>query len=265
MAGQEVLNSTANINIPDTVSMWFQQNFTGDYVELGDLIVDGISLTPEFLDFRSYRNGLNSIRKRLLTATNATMTLTLNEPNIVNLQRVIFGGAIASGESIVAFEGRHLTVQNDGGAGGGEYIDLADAGETDFRNITVTGMYLTTDVLEATNLLSANGTLDTDGRFRFDGTDAGAGEGTIVYLKYQVTLSGMLSSEIYGSTEATVEGAARMQARNEQGGVTQIWDLASVALAPNGDMPFPLDAIQTIPLTATLQERSGTFGKVYTV
>jgi hypothetical protein len=261
MAGQEVLNSTNNINIPDTVSMWFQQDFTGDFTELGDLIVDGISLTPEFLDFRSYRNGLNSIRKRLLTATAATMTLTLNEPNIVNLQRVVFGGAIATGDTVTALEGRHLTVERDGA---GEFIDLATAGETAFGDITVTGMYLTDDVTEATNLLSANGTVNTDGQFRFDGTDAGAGEGTIVYLKYSISMTSMLSSEIFGSTTATIQGAARFQARNEQGGVTQIWDLASVSLAPNGDMPFPLDAIQTIPLTATLEERSGTFGKVYT-
>jgi hypothetical protein len=259
---QEVLNSTNNINIPDTVSMWFQQDFTGAYTELGDILIDGISLTPEFLDFRSYRNGLNAIRKRLLTATNAEMTMTLHEPNIVNLQRVIYGGAVASGESISAFEGRHLTVQRDVT---GEYIDFTDAGEANFGDITVTGMYLATDVLEATNLLLANGTLDTDGLFRFDGTDAGAGEGTIVYVRYTVDYASMFSSEIYGSTAATIEGAARMQARNEQGGVQQIWDLASVTLAPNGDMPFPLDAIQTIPMTATLQERSGTFGKVYTL
>lgn len=257
---QEVLNSSNNINIPDTVSMWFQENFTGNFRELGDLIVDGISLTPEFLDFRSYRNGLNAIRKRLLTAKNATMTLTLNEPNIENLKRVTFGGAIASGDSITVFEGRHLTVGRDAT---NEYIDLTDAGETDLGNITVTDIYAISDVTEATNLISANGTPDTDGKFYFDGTDAGAGEGTVVLVKYQIAATGLHSTEIYGSATATIQGAARMQARNTQGGVFQVWDLASVTLAPNGDMPFPLDAIQTIPLTATLEERSGTFGKVY--
>ena len=76
---QEAFNSANNINIAHNVSMWFQRDFVGDFVELGDLLVDGVTLAPEFADFRSYRNGINALRKRLLTSRTASMTATLNE------------------------------------------------------------------------------------------------------------------------------------------------------------------------------------------
>ena len=258
---EELLNSTENIFIPHGISFWFQDGFLGDYKELGDLIVDGVSLAPEFLDFRSYRNGLNAVRKRLLTAKNAEIAMTLNEPNIVNLQRTLFGGAINSSQSITVLEGRHLKVTSDAL---GDYVDLVDASETDFANITVVGLYNTTDVTLETNLISANLTPDTDGKVFIDGTDTGLSNGTTVYVCYEVTVSSMRSTEIYGASDTVIEGAARMQARNQQGGIVQIWDLSSVHLAPNGDLAYGLDAIQTVPLLATLQERSGTFGTIYT-
>lgn len=256
---QEVLNSTNNINIADTVSAWFQQDWTGSWYELGDCVVDGVSLTPEFLEFRSYRNGLNSLRKRILSATAAEITMTLNEPNIVNLQRVTYGGTISSGDSVTVYEGRHVTIGTDAE---GDYIDLSEL-ETGPRDTTITGIYEVTDVTQATNLLSANVTPNTDFRYHFDATDIGSSPGDIVYVTYEVAMTSMYSTEIFGSSTSSIEGAFRLQVRNETGGVVQVWDLASVTLAPNGDMPLPLDGIQTIPMTATLQERSGTFGRVY--
>jgi hypothetical protein len=257
---QEILNSTNNIQIPHSVSFWFQNAYAGDFLELGDLIVDGVSITPDFLEFRSYRNGLNALRKRLLQAKNASITLTLNEPNIYNLQRVVYGSAVSSGATVDVLEGRHLQVIMDGQ---GDYVSLADAGESDFANITVTGIYAVTDVLHATNLISSDISLDTDGRAIFDATDTGVASGQTVYVTYTINTDSMYSSEIFGASNATIEGAAKLQARNTQGGVVQIWDLASVQLAPNGDMTLALDAVQTIPMLATLQERSGTFGTVY--
>ena len=257
---QEILNSNENINIPHTISFWFQKDFTGEYLELGDILDVAVTLGLEFFDFRSYRNGLNAIRKRLLTAKNASVTMTLNEPNAMNLQRATYGGTITTNQSQDALEGRHLDVASDAT---GEFVDLSDAGEDDFGNISVTGIYLTTDVTHGTNLLSADIALDTDGKAYFDATDVGAGVGSTVYVTYTHTVSGMYGSEIFGAAETSIEGAAKLQARNPQGGVIQIWDFSSVQLAPNGDLPFPLDTIQTIPLVATLQERSGTFGTIY--
>lgn len=257
---QEILNSNNNIQIPHTVSFWFDQDFGGTYLELGDIIVDGVTLNPDFLDFRSYRNSLNALRKRLLQAKNASIAMTLNEPNIVNLQRLTFGGTVSSGQSVTAYEGRHLDATMDAT---GDFFDLSDAGETDFANIAVTGVYAVTDVTQATNLISANITPDTDGKAFFDSTDVGIGHNETAYVTYEVTITQMYGSEIFGATNTTIEGAARLQARNTQGGVIQIWDLASVSLSPNGDLTYALDAVQTAPLLATLQERSGTFGTVY--
>jgi len=258
---QEVFNSTNNINLPHNVSMWFQKDFTGTYSELGDLVVDGVNLAPEFADFRSYRNGINALRKRLLTNRAATITASLNEPNALNMERVLFGGATSTGQTQTAYEGKHLTVKViDGGVDLG--VLMADAGETDFGAITVTGVYAATDVLETTNLIPGNLLPNTDGGVDLSDTDFTAGD--IVYVRYEIALTALYSTEIFGATNATIEGAAQFQARNLQGGVVQIWDLASVNLAPNGDLTYPVDAVQTIPILLSLQERSGTFGTLYT-
>lgn len=261
---QEILNSSNNLNIPHVVSGWFDQDWGSDYVELGDLRVNGVSLTPEFYEHRSYRQSINSLRKRMVAAKNASITMTLNEPNILNLQRVLFGGTIASGDQATAYEGRHLVVRVDAN---GEYVDLytdGDQPKSAMGNITVVGLYQVTDVSLATNLLSSNLTPDTDGHVYFDATDVGADVGSTVYVRFNRTETALYSSEIFGASNATVEGAGQIQCLNDQGGVLQIWDLASVHLAPNGDITLPLDSLQEIPLIMTLQERLGTYGTVYT-
>lgn len=259
---QEILNSSNNINQPHNVSIWFQKDFTGSYTELGDLVVDGVTLAPEFSDFRSYRNGVNALRKRILTNRAASITATLNEPNARNLERVLFGSATTSGASVTAYEGKHLTVADLGSGVLG--IDLTDAGESDFANITVTGVYDASDVLEATNLISGNLTPNTDGEVDIVDTDSAIAEGDIVYVRYEITISSAYSTQIFGATDATIEGAAQFQSRNLQGGVVQIWALSSVNLAPNGNLSYPVDAVQTVPILLTLQERAGSFGTVYT-
>ena len=258
---QEILNSNDNISIAHAVSFWFQRDFTGEYRELGDLVVDGVTLSPEFLDHRSYRFSINALRKRLLTAKNASMTITLNEPNILNLQRATFGGDISTGQSTTQLEGRTFNVRLDGG---GTYIDLQnDAGESTFSGLVVTEIFAVTDPTYSTNLISGNISPDTEGKVYFDATDTGLDEDDEVYVQYEKTLTGLFRTEIFGSSSASIEGAAKFQVLNPQGGVLQLWDIASVSLAPNGDLPYPLDGVQTIPMTATLQERSGTFGNIY--
>lgn len=257
---QEILNSSNNINIAHNVSLWFQRDFAGNYTEFGDLVVEGVALAPEFADHRSYRNGINALRKRLLTSRAASITATLAEPNIKNLERVLFGTVPASGESVTAFETKHLTVKDIGGGVLG--IDMVDAGETDFANISVTRVYDSADVLEQEEHLGGAVQPDTDGHVALGGTDIALGD--LVAVSYTITVEDLFSTEIFGATNATVEGAARLQARNLQGGVVQLWELASVNVAPNGDMTYPLDAVQTVPVLMSLQERAGTFGKVYT-
>ena len=86
---------------------------------------------------------------------------------------------------------------------------------------------------------------------------------TEVVVYYTVTQSGLSKFEIFGATNSTIEGSAQFQNRALDGGIIQIWDLASVSLSPNGNLTYPMDAHQTVPLTMTLQERAGTFGYIY--
>ena len=276
---QEVVNISNNINIANTISLWFNHNWgtaANSWKEFGDLYIDGVSVTPEFAEHRSYRNGRNALRKRLLVSENCTVTATLNEPNIQNFQRVLYGGTIDESASVTVYDGKHLELKGsgtyDGGVGdaGNEYFDIeVDAGEQDhFGNsslYTITGVFAVTDTTESTNLISSTVTLNTDGRAYI----AGVGEtdltgGTTYSVKWSYTKAGMQSTEIYGATASTIEGSARLQARNVKGGTVQIWDLASCNIAPNGDIGYPLDAIQQIPLLMTLQERNGTWGTIYT-
>ena len=273
---QEVVNSSANINIANHLSLWFNKDWgtaTNSWKEFGDLYVDGVSVTPEWAEHRSYRNGRNSLRKRLLTAQNCTVTATLNEPNIVNFQRLLYGGDVNTSDSVVVYEGKHLELKtaSPDGAPGVEYFDIEGDASEDSSMIptsasyTVTGVYATTDVTEATNLISANVSVNTDGHAHLLLTgETDLEVGTTYYVKYQYTKSSMMSTEIYGATNSTIEGSARLQAPNTLGGTVQIWDLASVNVAPNGDIGYPLDAIQQIPLILTLQERNGTWGTIYT-
>ena len=278
---QEVVNSSNNINIPNTISLWFNHNWgttSSSWKEFGDLYIDGVSVTPDFAEHRSYRNGRNSLRKRLLVVQNCAITATLNEPNIQNFQRVLYGGTINTSDSVTVYEGRHLELKGTEGAE--EYFDLAnDAGEVENMatleggdDFIVTGVFNVTDTTEATNLLEANATVDTDGRAVFGPGDGSHGEnlgatdltvGTTYYVRYQYNKGSMTSTEIYGATASTIEGSARLQARNVKGGTVQIWEIASAQISPNGDIGYPLDGIQQIPMLMTLQERSGTWGKIY--
>lgn len=258
---QEAPNSVNNINIPHNVSLWFDRNWTGTYLELGDVVDVAVSLAPEFAEFRSYRNGINALRKRLLTSEAASISAVLNEPNIRNLERVGFGSTPVSGQSTTVLEGKHLTVKEKTAGGGDLVFEMADAGETDFAAITITGIFAASDVLEATDLLGADLLPDTDGQVDLGDTDFVLND--IHYVRYSVAVSSLFSTTIFGATDSTVEGAVKLQSRNLSGGVKQIWDVASVHLAPNGDLPYPLDAIQTIPVLLTLQERAGVWGTIF--
>ena len=262
---QEVLNNANNIQIAHGISAWFQQDFTGNYQELGDLVVDGVNIAPEFAEHQSSRNGVRAVRKRILIQKAGSMTLTLYEPTILNLRRILYGGAIETNQSKTLFEGRLMKVY-DGGTAGADYIDFADVQESiNYAKITVTAIYLTDDVEMNTNVMvTATETVpDTYGHVVL-GTIGTVDPGEYIYVAYSIAETGMKSVTLFGSSSATVEGALQLQVRNPNGGIMQIWDLASVQLAPNGDISYPLDAIQALPLLATLQERSGTFGKIYT-
>jgi len=262
---QEPLNSPANINLAHGVSLWFQKDFAGSRVEFGDCVVDSFTPAPEFLEHFSYRDGLRALRKRLLTQKAATLAVTLNEPNHLNLERVLFGGAVSSNQSQTLFDGRQATVKTD--TGDELYIDVAvmDSDVT-VADVIVTDIFELTDPLEEFGAaVQAGGVPDGNNRVALaNTTETTIVDGDTVYVKYTISETGFFKSEIFGQSDLTLEGALQLQLRNPSGGILQVYDMASVQLSANGDIPFPLDAIQTIPLLCTLQERAGTFGDFYT-
>ena len=144
---QEPLNSPANINLAQGVIAWFQRDYAGDRIEFGDFVFESFTPAPEFLNHFSYRDGLRAQRKRLLTQKAATMAFTLNEPSILNLQRVTLGGDISDGNSQTLFEARQAALQTD--TGDELFIDVG-AMDTDApsSSIVVLGIFELSDSLQ---------------------------------------------------------------------------------------------------------------------
>jgi hypothetical protein len=262
---QEPLNSPNNINIAHGVSAWFQKDFTGDRVEFGDFVLESFTPAPEFLEHFSYRDGLRATRKRLLTQKAATMAFTLNEPSLLNLQRAAFGGDISSGNAQTLFEARQGDLQTD--TGDELFIDVAELDpDTTTSNITVTGVFELTDSLQEFGMaVQGGGVPDGNGNVAVaNTTETTAVTGDTVNVVYTIAETNLFKSEIFGASGTSIEGALQVQLRNQSGGIMQVYDLASASLSANGDIPFPLDAVQTIPLIANLQERGGTFGSILT-
>lgn len=261
----EPLNSPENVNLPHGVQLWFQENFDGPYVEFGDLLIDEINVSPEFLEHFSYHDGLRAKRKQLVTQRTASLTATLFEPSILNLQRMLFGGTISKNNSKIMYESRQVELQQDTGAG--LYIDIASMDpKATVADVVVLGIFELNDPREERSLHISNGGVpDSNSRVSVsNGTDNDAEVGDTVYCKYTIDVDGLYKTELFGADEATIEGAAQLHSRNQSGGIMQLWDIASLAISPNGGIPFPIDAIQTLPLLGSFQERGGTFGSIFT-
>lgn len=262
---QEPLNSPNNVNLAHGVSAWFQRDFTGDRIEFGDFVLESFTPSPEFLDHFSYRDGLRALRTRLLTQKAATMSFTLNEASILNLQRAAFGGDITSGNSHTIYEARQATLKVD--TGDELYVDMAEL-DTDATTstITVTGVFELSDSLQEFGMaVQSSGVPDGNGHVAVaNTTETTALVDDTVNVVYEIAETNLFRTEIFGASGTSIKGALQVQLRNQSGGIVQIYDLASADLSANGDIPFPVDAIQTIPLIANLQERGGTFGAVYT-
>lgn len=261
---QLTLNNPDNINVPSNVSVWFDKDWAGTWLELGDCIVDGVDLAPEFAEHRSYRNGVNALRKRILTAKAASVSLTLSEPNLLNLHRAVYGGAIeTSGFTKPTIrEGRMMQAIDAGGSD--FYFDIAAEDSNAYDEGLVLAdfeFYAAADYQEATDLAESGDSYDSQGRYFVESASV-TNETDWFYVKYSwQPTAAVHRTELFGVS--VVEGACQIQARNVAGGADQYWYFNSVNLAPNGAIPTPLDAVQTVPLTLTLQERGGSFGYVY--
>ena len=275
---QENFNSVENISVPHNISLWFRQDWTGDWKEFGDCTVDGVDLAPEFADHQSYRNGVRALRKRIMTGRGGTLSVTLHEPNIVNLQRALYGGTIstpAAASQPTWYDAQRVQIEyKTNAAAGNKGIDFAKFeaaavwGQLDddtpvegggSNELFAIDVFASTDYAEASQYAqTTSDEIDADGFFEFATAPA---VGTWVYVRYAWKATTMPRTEMFGVT--VIEGAAQLQARNTTGGAEQLWHFNSVNVASHGAIAYPSDAVQSVPLQLSLMEKDGSFGYCY--
>jgi hypothetical protein len=270
---QFVLNNPDNVAIASGVSVWFKENFVGEYKEMGDVEVSGVTLNPEFQDYNSNRNGIRSLVKKILTKKAGTISFKTNEPTILNLQRAAYGGSIdsANANTTDLYDGRLMQLAGTAGAFSVDFSKVAEGEQCTFDDLQVYGVFGITDAEFSTNLISGTITPNASTGVASFGTELfgttksyALAAGDWVYVAYKFPFTDALNTEIFGATNCNIQGSAKLQIRNQNGGVVQLWDLASVQISPNGELGMPQDAIQSIPMVMTLLERSGSFGRIFT-
>src|SRR5690606_38906032 len=138
------------------ISAFFKRDFVGNWLDLGDLAIEGITFAPEFTEFQSVRNGPRGVRKRVLASRSGQISLRLNEPRISNLALVAYGSTPAtpggSGPNIL--EGRTAVVKDDGS--GNPAIDFTELEPDieDYSEIENVRIYLVADDLLANLVLA---------------------------------------------------------------------------------------------------------------
>ena len=259
---QKLLTNSDNIFVPNGISCWFKKDWTGNYVDLGDLEEVSVTLDPTFDDVYSTRFGLPTLRARRVVQKNGTISFTLREPNVENLNRVLYGGTVTYNQSVTVYETAVLDIAGPDSVG--YYVDWSNAEDSAADVTSVVAAYFSDDIDKSDALTTVETTPDSvDNKLHFETPTRGFSTGDEIVIYYTVSTSGLSKFEIFGATDTKIEGAALFQARCLDGGIPQLWELVSVSLSPNGDLTYPLDGHQTVPLQARLQERNGTFGYIY--
>lgn len=271
---QYTLGNEDNVQIAHAVSCHIQPNWTGAYRDVGFAQISGITLAPEFKSHMINRYGQLSEGKKVLTKKSASVNLKLEEPTILNIARVIYGGAIAvpgdAGglDAATVYDSRLMTLSVAGAVVTLDFTDVTENTQCDYEDIVVVGVYKITDATYAENLITSNKAVASNGTCTLStdllATTYSLANGDSVCVAYTFPIDDCYSCQIFGASNATLSGAAQLQVRNISGGVVQLWSFASVSFAPNGEIGFPTDDFQNIPMTMALLERGGTYGRVYT-
>lgn len=252
----KVASNLKNVSIPHGVGFFFRRTGSSNFLDLGFLTDVSITPVAEFLDVTGNRKGINSVVKRILTNRSLTIDATLIEINVANMRLAFYGGATQTG-SIRILE--TATVAKNGNIGG--FWQLSE------------------DAFDIISITSESGDInytgqevhptDDDAFVGGGGTDLNAlPDGSIVHVIYEVrdTLGPNSSDEnnLFELLDTTtIEGEARFQIRNNQGGLAQIYELDNIQIAPNGASAISQEAVQSLPLTITAQEINSMFGRVY--
>ena len=117
----KLLTNADNITIANGISAWFQQDWTGDFKELGDIEEVNLNYDPTFEEIYSTRFGLPSRRAKLLVRKEATMSFVLRELGPENLKKFIYGGDISAGQNCTVYETAVLEIAGTDSMG--PYVD----------------------------------------------------------------------------------------------------------------------------------------------
>lgn len=262
-------NVANNVQVPGGVGFFFKETGSSDWLDLGALTGVSIEPTIEFLEYSTNRRGVNALAKRILTSRGLSISATLEEVNPDNLRLAFFGGANTTPSSGVAYVDTEAPLAFDGGVTSGDDF----AWDLTVANATVLSVKSADGGTEYTegggNDYTVSATGGSGGVTRISAVAGGSLEtassvGHQIHVTYSVN-SGTTDVEVSEILDDTsIVGAGQFIIRNPGGGLLQIYEFDQIEVAPAGAIDISADAVQSIPLTLTVQELNGKFGRIYT-
>lgn len=244
-------NAAKNVQVVGNVGLFVKLTGDTDWIDMGNLNNVEIEPTAEFLEYSSNRRGINAVVKRILTSRALTVNAVLEEVNPDNLRFAFLGTAPVAG-SVNIIETAVLTET------GTDTVILPEAPLAVLQVYTSDGG---TDVSVSTDPTTD---LATDGVTL--SIDAGH-DGEEIHVVYSVALTSDTSSDVEKIeilASSLISGVGQLRIRNDSGGLAQVYELDSIEIAPNGAIGVPAEEVQSLPVTLTVREKNGMFGRVYT-
>jgi hypothetical protein len=255
-AGYPTPNLSRNIAIAHGVKLFFKDETktTPVFHDLGDL--SDLTVTPvvEFVEHFSNHDGRNSLAKRIVQSRSLTIEATLNEINEENLKIAFFGGTKDPSGTInyqfseVLSEGAADTFTLTHTPVADSVLAYKEKDETAVTNSGDSGGSGGADFTYTSNTLTAVGSGALDGE-------------TKIRVEYTVAMTSATKTELFGETE--IHGAIQLHVLNNQGGVAQIFSIEDALITPSGSLNYPVDGIQSIPITIRSLAKNGKIGDVY--
>lgn len=250
-AGYPTPNLSRNIAIAHGVKLFFKDETatTPVYRDLGDLSDLAVNPVVEFVEHFSNHDGVNSLAKRIVQSRSLTIDATLNEINEENLMLAMFGGTKSTSGTI---NYQFAEVVSEDAAG--DTFTLTHTPVASSLKV-----YKEKDDTAVTNTADADFTLATN---VVTAVGSGAIENeTKIRVEYTVEMASATKSELFGQTN--YHGEVQLHVLNNQGGVAQIFQLDDALISPNGSLNFPVDGVQSLPITIRSLVKNGRIGDMY--
>ena len=249
-AGYPTPNLSRNIAIAHGVKLFFKDETatTPVYRDLGDLSDLAVNPVVEFVEHFSNHDGVNSLAKRIVQSRSLTIDATLNEINEDNLMLAMFGGTKNPSGSISYQFAEVVSVSSTTDEYTLTHTPALDAdGNSTLKAATEKeATASTTDITNTGVTATASGTLAGETKLRFE---------------YTVEMASATKSELFGQTN--YHGEVQLHVLNNQGGVAQIFQLDDALISPSGSLNFPVDGVQSLPITIRSLVKNGKIGDMY--